>query len=203
MTCVKNLLSCIDNRLYRYCTYYYRDLDLRKERCFYGNTTIELLSAFLSSATHYVSYCHTCDADAHESILELQAESNQWSNGTLNELWGNHAGTHLSVSPEAIGKIYNDQTQSWSNYGGTDYTTPTDVTYPDNPDTYTIYFTNNAGWSGTIYCSYWGGSSGNGFPGTAMTLVSGVTYKFNVPKDATYMLFTNGSSAAQPKVRQI
>lgn len=102
------------------------------------------------------------------------------------------------ITMEGFGKIYNDQTQSWSNYGGTDYTTPTDVTYPDNPDTYTIYFTNNAGWSGTIYCSYWGGSSGNGFPGTAMTLVSGVTYKFNVPKDATYMLFNaNGSSASQ------
>ena len=67
----------------------------------------------------------------------------------------------------------------------------------DSGDTYTIYFTNNAGWSGTIYCSYWGGSSGNSFPGTAMTLVSGITYKFNVPKDAKYMLFSNGSSAAQ------
>ena len=95
-----------------------------------------------------------------------------------------------------IGKIYNDQTQSWSNYGGTDYTTPT-IDPSDSGDTYTIYFTNNAGWSGTIYCSYWGGSSGNSFPGTAMTLVSGITYKFNVPKDAKYMLFSNGSSAAQ------
>ena len=47
------------------------------------------------------------EGNSHESILELQAESNQWSNGTLNELWGNNAGTHLSVSPEAIGKIYN------------------------------------------------------------------------------------------------
>ena len=47
------------------------------------------------------------EGNSHESILELQAQSNQWSNGTLNELWGNNAGTHLSVSPEAIGKIYN------------------------------------------------------------------------------------------------
>ena len=47
------------------------------------------------------------EGNSHESILELQAQSNQWSNNTLNELWGNNAGTHLSVSPEAIGKIYN------------------------------------------------------------------------------------------------
>ena len=96
-----------------------------------------------------------------------------------------------------IGKIYDDTNHTWTQYGGTDYTTPTAGPGDDTGDTYTIYFTNNAGWSGTIYCSYWGGSSGNGFPGTAMTLVSGITYKFNVPKDATYMLFTNGSSAAQ------
>ena len=43
-----------------------------------------------------------------------------------------------------IGKIYNDQTRSWSNYGGTDYTTPT-IDPSDSGDTYTIYFTNNAG----------------------------------------------------------
>ncbi len=47
------------------------------------------------------------DGNSNEGILELQAQSNQWSNGTLNSLWGNNAGTHLSVSPEAIGKIYN------------------------------------------------------------------------------------------------
>ncbi len=100
----------------------------------------------------------------------------------------------VDIAMNGFGKIYSNG--SWSNYGGTDYTTPT-IDPSDSGDTYTIYFTNNAGWSGTIYCSYWGGSSGNSFPGTAMTLVSGITYKFNVPKDAKYMLFSNGSSAAQ------
>ena len=47
------------------------------------------------------------DGNSHESILELQAANNQWKNDVLNDLWGNNAGTHLSVSPEAIGKIYN------------------------------------------------------------------------------------------------
>lgn len=70
MACIKDFLSRIDYRLYRYCTYYYRYLDLRKEGCFYGNTTIELLSSFLYAATHYVSYCHTCDTDAHKSVLK-------------------------------------------------------------------------------------------------------------------------------------
>ena len=45
--------------------------------------------------------------NSNESIFELQAKTNQWENGVLNSLWGNNAGTHLSVSPEAIGKVYN------------------------------------------------------------------------------------------------
>ncbi len=45
--------------------------------------------------------------NSYESIFELQAETNQWENGALNSLWGNNPGTHLSVSPEAIGKVYN------------------------------------------------------------------------------------------------
>ena len=97
------------------------------------------------------------------------------------------------ISIPGFGQIYNNG--SWSAYTGSGNTTPTSSSGGDGY--YTVNFINNANWSGTIYCSYWGGSSGNGFPGTAMTLVSGNTYTFQVPSDATEMLFTNGSSAAQ------
>jgi len=43
----------------------------------------------------------------YEGIFELNAETNQWENTILGSLWGNNSGTHLSVSPEAIGKAYN------------------------------------------------------------------------------------------------
>ncbi|MEE1155293.1 MAG: starch-binding protein, partial [Acutalibacteraceae bacterium] len=55
-------------------------------------------------------------------------------------------------------------------------------------------------WSGTIYCYYWSDTnkSMTTWPGKPMTK-SGVntsgqaTYTFDVPKDATYVIFTNGS----------
>lgn len=63
-----------------------------------------------------------------------------------------------------------------------------------------VTFTNSHNWSGTIYCYYW--SSENtamtSWPGTAMTN-AGVNdfaqtlYTFEVPKEATFIIFTNGS----------
>ncbi len=62
----------------------------------------------------------------------------------------------------------------------------------------TLRFTNSAGWSGKIYCYYWGNSGGSpGFPGTEMTSLGGLEYTINIPKDAAYVIFSNGSSSAQ------
>ena len=63
-----------------------------------------------------------------------------------------------------------------------------------------VTFTNSLNWSGTMYCYYWSDTnkSMTTWPGKPMTK-SGVntsgqaTYTFNVPKDATYVIFTNGS----------
>ena len=65
----------------------------------------------------------------------------------------------------------------------------------------TVTFTNSFNWSGTISCYYWSDSnkSMTTWPGKAMTKV-GVNefgqalYTFEVPKEATYIIFTNGSS---------
>lgn len=97
-----------------------------------------------------------------------------------------------NINLDGYGKIYDSGT--WSTYDENQQTT----TVEESGDTYTIRFTNNAGWSGSIYCYYWGGStSGAGFPGTKMTNVSGLVYEIEIPNTAKYMIFSTGSSAAQ------
>ena len=62
----------------------------------------------------------------------------------------------------------------------------------------TIKFTNGSGWSGKIYCYYWGSKTqGPGFPGAQMTSLGGLQYTIDIPADATNVIFSNGSSAAQ------
>ena len=64
-----------------------------------------------------------------------------------------------------------------------------------------VTFTNSLNWSGTIYCYYWSDANTQmtTWPGKAMTK-SGTNeygetlYTFDVPKGATYIIFTNGSS---------
>lgn len=62
----------------------------------------------------------------------------------------------------------------------------------------TIYFEKPDGW-GTPNCYVWGGSSGEakGWPGEAMTLVSGNVYKYVMPGDQTNVIFNNGSGSHQ------
>ena len=64
----------------------------------------------------------------------------------------------------------------------------------------TVTFTNSHNWSGTIYCYYWSDTNTNmsSWPGAAMTGIgkndfAQAMYTFDVPKDATYIIFTNGS----------
>ena len=64
-----------------------------------------------------------------------------------------------------------------------------------------VTFTNSFNWSGTIYCYYWSDSntSMTSWPGQAMTYertnsYGEKLYTFEVPKNATYIIFTNGSS---------
>ena len=60
--------------------------------------------------------------------------------------------------------------------------------------TVTLYCNNTAGWT-TVNAYYWGHSS-NSFvpwPGTAMTDLGGGIWSIEVPADATYVIFNNGS----------
>ena len=64
-----------------------------------------------------------------------------------------------------------------------------------------VTFTNSLRWGGTIYCYYWSDSNTNmtTWPGKAMTNAgtndySETLYTFEVPKDATYIIFSNGSN---------
>lgn len=64
-----------------------------------------------------------------------------------------------------------------------------------------VTFTNSLRWSGTIYCYYWSDSNTTmtSWPGKAMTNIglndySESLYTFEVPKEATYIIFSNGSN---------
>ncbi len=81
-------------------------------------------------------------------------------------------------------------------------TTPTEAPTeaPTVAEENIVTFTNSLNWSGTIYCYYWSDSNTTmiSWPGKAMTKAGTNTYgqtlyTFNVPDDATYVIFTNGS----------
>ncbi|MCQ2514897.1 MAG: type I pullulanase [Ruminococcus sp.] len=78
-------------------------------------------------------------------------------------------------------------------------TQPTTATQPVGKSTAT--FTNSLFWGGTIYCYYWSDSnkSMTTWPGQAMTFsykndYGQDVYTFDVPSDATFVIFTNGGS---------
>lgn len=78
---------------------------------------------------------------------------------------------------------------------------PTTVTEPVYVVSNVVTFTNSFGWQGTISCYYWSDSDQTmtAWPGTPMqnagTNDFGETlYTFEVPENATYIIFTNGSS---------
>ena len=79
---------------------------------------------------------------------------------------------------------------------------PTDPTQPDDPqNSYTVTFTNTLDWEGQMYCYCYNDRTGfepADWPGSPMT-VGGETedqkviYTFNVPYEANYIIFTNGT----------
>lgn len=87
----------------------------------------------------------------------------------------------------------------------TEPTDPTDPTSPTEEPTEPVEenivtFTNAYSWSGTIYCYYWSDTnkSMTTWPGKAMTSASTDSngkqlYTYELPDDATYVIFTNGS----------
>lgn len=65
----------------------------------------------------------------------------------------------------------------------------------------TVTFTDSFNWGGTLYCYYWSDANKSmvSWPGKPMTNAGTndyqqTMYTFNVPSDATYFIFTNGSS---------
>ena len=83
---------------------------------------------------------------------------------------------------------------------------PTEPPQPTEPPTQppvnrTVTFTNSFNWGGTISCYYWSDSdmAMTSWPGVKMT-PAGINdygqsmYTFEVPKGATYIIFTNGSN---------
>lgn len=77
---------------------------------------------------------------------------------------------------------------------------PTTVTKPALIASNVVTFTNSFGWQGTISCYYWSDSNQTmtTWPGKPMQNAGTndfgeALYTFEVPKDATYIIFTNGS----------
>ncbi len=80
-------------------------------------------------------------------------------------------------------------------------TEPTTVQPTTAPVKNKVTFTNSFNWSGTIYCYYWSTSntSMTSWPGKSMAYAgtndyNQAMYTFEVPKDANYIIFTNGSN---------
>lgn len=78
---------------------------------------------------------------------------------------------------------------------------PTTVTNTPAPEANVVTFTNSFGWQGTISCYYWSDSDQTmtTWPGVPMQNVGtndfGETlYSIDIPADATYVIFTNGST---------
>lgn len=74
------------------------------------------------------------------------------------------------------------------------------VTQPATMATYKVTFTNSFGWQGQISCYYWSDTnqSMTSWPGVPMTNdgtndFGETLYTLQIPKDAAYIIFTNGS----------
>ena len=85
-------------------------------------------------------------------------------------------------------KLYNNG--NWSDYGSEEED-PT----PDPVGNY-IYYQNTNNWS-KVYAYYWSDSNTQmtTWPGEAMTSVGSGVYSIEIPEDAQYIIFTNGSGS--------
>ncbi len=90
---------------------------------------------------------------------------------------------------EGFDKIYKDGT--WSDYD--DEPTPTPTPDPD-PTQEDIYYRNTNNWD-KVYTYYWSDSNEavTTWPGIEMSNVSGDVYTAEIPSDADYIIFNNGS----------
>ena len=85
---------------------------------------------------------------------------------------------------QGFNKIYNNG--SWADYdGGSDEPDPTQIS---------IYYKNTNNWS-NVYAYYWSDSNKamTTWPGIQMSNASGNIYKVEIPSDADYIIFSNGS----------
>ena len=77
--------------------------------------------------------------------------------------------------------------------------TPTEPEQPAQPtasqDKYTVVFSDTLGWGSPMYCYYYysDGSYTAAWPGTAMTSIGNNAYSIDVPENAAYIIFTNGT----------
>ena len=93
---------------------------------------------------------------------------------------------------QGMNKIYNNGT--WSNYSADDVD-PTETTSPSDTDGNYVYYYNSDNWS-TVNAYYWSDSNTTmtSWPGVAMTSMGNSVYRIEVPSEATYIIFSNGSS---------
>lgn len=82
---------------------------------------------------------------------------------------------------------------SWSDYSVTEKTDPTEGTTV--ADKNYLYYYNSSGWS-SVNAYYWSDSNTTMtvWPGKAMTSVGNNIFRIEVPSDAAYIIFNNGSS---------
>ena len=114
--------------------------------------------------------------------------------------------TEDMVNPGA-GKMYNNATEQWSNYGGS--TEPTDPTPTSvqptgsNPTTPPagskfVFCEDAAGW-GSVYAYMWNSENDKNasWPGVLMTKIGNDIWRYTVPKEFKKIIFNIGSSQTQ------
>ena len=118
----------------------------------------------------------------------------------------------LSIKDATNIQLYLAGGKSYAYVGQVNYKEPEPTTEPTTVAPTTVQpttvarknivtFTNSLHWSGDIKCYYWSNSNTNmtTWPGKTMTYLTTndygqKQYTFEVPSDATYVIFTNGSS---------
>lgn len=105
-------------------------------------------------------------------------------------IFTNGSGTQTAdLTLPGLYKLYNNG--NWSNYGSASG----DSSTTDPVGNY-IYFKNTSNWS-KVYAYYWSDSNTKmtTWPGEAMTSVGNGVYSIELPEDAQYIIFTNGSGS--------
>lgn len=166
----------------------------------------------------------------NDGIYEADVPEGTWTgvifcrmNGsTTDNNWDNKWNQTVDLLPTGDNNLFtvtdkdsNDNTKhtgTWSVHSTAQSTTaepttvvPTPTTAePTTPssDTYTIYAINNANWS-KVSVHYWGDGETN-WPGADMTSISGTkVYSFEVPKNVSGIVFTNGASSSTKQTGNI